>query len=274
MAEKETHILYGGDVEIDFYPNSHRYKKKGDKNYLISVTSVTGQIDKSRFLMPWAVRLAGQHMRKHIEEHKGPYSTEELYPIIDEAVVNWEKEKDVAASIGNVVHQYAQDFAQFKVGKADEPSIENYFSMETDEENEKVVNGISAFLDWYNSNDVKFINPERLIYSKEYEYTGKCDVPMELNGKLTVGDYKTGKGIYEESYYQLSGYWGALEEEDGISYEQGVILHFDKESGRFAPYYTTPEEHKNLLFPAFLNLLDFKKKNKELSKKLYAKKSS
>lgn len=109
MANTETKTLYNGEVEITFYPDSHRYRLTGEKSYLTSVTAITGIIDKSRVLIPWAVGLTGSFLRQYLEEHQGEQMTsEELFPVIDEALRQHEIKKEQAADAGSQVHDIAQ----------------------------------------------------------------------------------------------------------------------------------------------------------------------
>lgn len=260
MAEKITKNLYGGEVQIDFYPNSHRYKLNGSRSYLISVTSATGIIDKSRALIPWAVNLAGSHLRQYLEESSvNSFSREELYPIIDEALVQHTKKKEEAAAAGSLVHAWAEQFARFKLGLTEKmPEL-------TEDMDEKVILGINAFLGWYNSHKVVFKEVERMIYSKNYEYVGLTDIIAEVDGRTLIMDYKTSKGVYNEMFYQVSAYWGGYEEETGKLLDGGALLHFSKETGEFSIHEFTREEHEKN-YKTFLACLEIKKREKELTK--------
>lgn len=262
MAEKITQKLYGGEVTIDFYPDSHRYKKAGERTFLISATAATGIIDKSRFLIPWAVGLAGDHMRRHFEESTGPYSSEELLPVIEESLKQHTIRKEAAATVGDKVHEYAEHFGEAKIAGKELPNPDD-FMLGEDEADKKITNGIGAFLDWYNAHDVEFLQTERLVYSKENDYCGLCDVTLKIDGKKVVGDYKTAKYVYNEHLYQLSGYWGAIEEEDKEKYDGGVILHFSKEDGTFKAVDVPRDEHEKNL-DTFLHCVAIKRREKEL----------
>jgi hypothetical protein len=258
MAEKITKKLYGGEVEIDFYPDAHRYKLAGSKTYLISVTSATGILDKSRVLIPWAINLAGAHLRRYLENASGnQFTSEELLPVIEEALQQHKIKKEEAAGVGSQVHKFAEQFALAKLDLSDYPSVEN--------DDERVVAGITAFLDWYTNNKVKFLEVERMLYSRKYGYVGLTDVIAEVNGRKLIMDYKTAKGIYSEHYYQLSGYWAAFEEETGVQLDGAAILHFDKETGLVNVKELSREDHE-MNYPVFLACYEIKKREKELSK--------
>jgi len=48
MTNKETKSLYGGEVLIDFYPDSHRYKMVGESSALVLIPSVESYEDVIR----------------------------------------------------------------------------------------------------------------------------------------------------------------------------------------------------------------------------------
>lgn len=258
MTEKITKKLYGGNVVIDFYPTSHRYKLAGQRSFLISVTAATGIIDKSRMLIPWAVNLGIDHIRQYLEERAGEkFTAEELYSILDEARTKHTQKKEEAASIGGLVHAWAEAFAESKINGTEPPEI-------SDDMPEPVLNGISGFLDWYNSHNVEFIENERMLYSKIYEYVGITDAIAKVNGKKVIIDYKTSKNIYSEMHYQLSAYFNAYEEETADTLDGAMILHFCKETGNFEAKEINREDLV-MNFNTFINCLNIKRREKELN---------
>lgn len=278
MANTETKVLYGGDVEITFYPDSHRYKKAGDKGWLTSVTAISGIIDKSRVLILWAVGLADSYMKKFFEENSSnQFSSEELLPIITEALNQHNVKRDEAADTGSQVHDMAQ-----RIGEAlrDNKSIieitDEISELEkslsnpdlTEEEIAKiqnVINGIQGFINWVVDHQVKFIECERMLYSRKHDYVGLTDAIIELDGKKYLIDYKTSKGVYSDMQYQLAAYTLAYEEETGEKLDGRALIHFDKLTGDFKVYEISEEDNlKNQ--NTFLACLIVKMREKELSK--------
>jgi hypothetical protein len=228
----------------------------GEKTYLISATACTGIIDKSRFLIPWAVGLAGTYLKQFIENSSiNEFSAEELLPAIDEALKQHTVKKEEAASIGDLVHAWAESFAQAQIENSPMPEI-------ADDLEESVINGINAFLEWVSSHDVKFIHSEKLVYSKQHGYVGTADAIAEVDGRKLLIDYKTGKsGDYPEYKFQVAGYRQAYEEENG-ELEGALILHFNKEDGSLK--IIECNEYKQD-FKVFESCLTIKKRLKELN---------
>jgi len=264
-TNKREVSLYGGDVTIVFYPDSHRYKKKGERTYLISSTAATGIVDKSRVLIKWAVGLVTAHLRQSIDGIS-ELATSELHLIIDEAEKQPDLKRDQAAEAGTMVHNFAEQFALAKLGKAEMPKIPTDLPNEMQE---KVKNGINAFLDWYLSNNVTFHHTEKLVYSKKYEHVGTLDVLVEINNLLYVTDYKTSKGLYSDQRYQVASYKSAFNEEmehiGGRKADKSLILNFSKETGELKVIEISDEEHKKD-YEAFLCCLGLKKREKELNR--------
>lgn len=229
MATEKTSLkLYNDTVHIDFYPVSHRYKLKGEKTWLTSVTAATGIINKP-FLIPWAVGLARDQLIDLLERgqditHDDVRKACDLYNI----------KKDEAADIGSRVHAYAEHYAKTK-------------EVASTENDERTLLGIGAFLEWVDAHSVKFLKTESLCYSKEHNYVGTFDALAEVDGKLSLIDYKTSKAIYPEYSTQAAAYALAVVEEYDLPIEQTVIVRFDKETGaletleeeEFGPYQDT-----------------------------------
>lgn len=259
MAEKTTFNLYNNEVAIDFYPNSHRYKLAGERTYLISVTAITGIIDKSRVLIHWAIN---DCVIPYIENfltssNKKTFRIEEMFDVLESAKVQHEVKKQEAGSVGKLVHDFAEKYSLYKIGKGEQPELP---------EDNQARNGINAFLDWYLAHDVEFIEAERLVYSKKYGFVGMADGIAKVNGKKYLIDYKTGNGIYNEHYLQVTGYRLAYEEETGEKLDGALILHFDKRTGEFQqPRFISDFDHEANI-KAFLAAYELKKRDKELNK--------
>lgn len=255
MTERITKQLYNGAVTIEHWPESHRYKLAGERTYLISVTAVTGMLDKSRPLIIWATRLTGDYLRRFLDKNTGQkFSAEELYPIIDEAVDQHNKKKEEAGNIGDIVHDFAEKFAKGEVHE-----VPNDLP-------EEARNAISQFLDWVIANKVVFIEAERFVYSKKYGYCGKFDAVVEIKGKKYLVDYKTSNSVYDEHRYQTSAYLGAFEEETGIKLDGIMIIPFSKETGIMQEPEFIDRPFYSKIYKAFVSLYKVKVWQKEMDK--------
>lgn len=248
MIPDKVFKLYKGSVEIEFYEAKHWYKHKGERLTIISVTGAVGMVDKSRPLIIWATRLTGDYLRDILATTKAIELED-----IDTACKQHQIKKEEAASKGSEVHKWAEEYI---LGK--NPELPK---------DEKVLNGVTAFLSWVKDHGVKFKESERMIYSKKHDYVGTLDAIAVIAGKTSLIDFKTSNGVYSTMHYQVAGYQLAYEEETGKQLTgPRYIIRFDKDTGDFHVH-NLDEDEKNYKkdCAAFLASLTLKKREKELS---------
>jgi hypothetical protein len=256
-ANKELRSLYNGEVQIEFFPDSHRYKMVGERKYLTSVTAITGIFDKSRALISWVCRLANEHFQAWLNTQDGAELVKaQVEEVFAEAINRHNVVKEEAASVGGQVHDYAEAFAKAMIGKGDLPGIPTEAPLQ-------VINGINAFLEWVNAHTITFHESELLLYSKDFDYVGQTDVVATVDGKKLLLDYKTSSGVYPDHRWQAAAYRMAYEEERKEQLDGIVILHFNKDTGEFKPYPISEFDYPKDC-AAFLGCLNVKKRAKEL----------
>ena len=258
-TETLTKSLYGGSIEMLFYPASHRYKLAGQKDWLTSVTSVTGLIDKSRILILWAIGLADTHISTFLAERGDMVDKKEIERIVAEALRKHQEIKDEAAGVGKLIHAYAEAYAKAKTEGASMPAIGADLP-------DQVIAGINSFLDWVKKHNVEFVEAERIVYSKQHGFVGILDAIALVDGKKTLVDYKSGTAVYDESFLQVAAYHEAYREETGENLNI-IIAHFDKNTGDFTVHTQDAEDATDKNFAAFLGLLTAKNRLKEMARK-------
>lgn len=87
---------------------------------------------------------------------------------------------------------------------------------------------VMAWEDWSKSVDFKPVFVEQVVYSEKYNYAGTLDLLAEVNGKLTVLDWKTGKAVYPEAHLQNAAYRQAIREMGHGDPVQGIIVRLPK----------------------------------------------
>jgi hypothetical protein len=249
----ETIKLYKNTIAIEFDEDRHIFKRNGE--YVISVTGATGMIDKSQALIGWAIKL----MKNFLIEKWDPtkkISEDEKIGLICEAANQHCIAKERARNVGEQAHSWVEEWIKGK-----NPAIPD---------DEKVRNCVISFLKWVKDSKIKFISSERKIYSKKYNYAGILDADGKINKKNVIIDFKSSNknkynktGIYNESRYQLAGYWQAVEEESKKKYDRGYIVQFGKDSGEFMAVEIPREEYLKDI-KAFLGALAIKSREKQL----------
>lgn len=268
--------LYNGEVKIFFDSGTpekpkHIFRDIKDE-ILFSVTKATGIVDKSGALMGWAVKMMGLFLLA--EKAKGnSLITEEL---ITKAKREYRRIRDEAADIGTDIHKLVSEWIL-----GNEPKMPD---------NEKVVNGFMAFLEFQKQHKDKWLFSERIIYSRKHNFAGVCDGGSvnDLN-ILSVDDFKSSKEIYNPMRFQVSGYRLALKEEVDYllsipfksikkaedkklvkaylkygGFKQRRIIKFGKLTGDFEVKVLDNEEKDK---KAFLNCLNLSRRVDELTKK-------
>lgn len=230
------------DITLEFDEQKHRFTIDGRD--IISVTGATSMVDKSAPLMGWAVKLFREFLIDKVQ--RGFIITEDT---IQEGSKQHTIRKEEAKDIGTQIHEWINQYIEGKKIKVPD--------------DEKIKNGVLAFLKWENENKVKFLKSEENIYSKKYDYAGILDIEAKINGKLAIVDIKSSNGIYNEMYYQVAGYRNAKEEMTKKKYKESWIIQLGKETGEFKTHLL--DGHKKD-FVAFLGALAIKRRELELRK--------
>lgn len=274
--------FYGGKAIIEKKPwGAHfSHRRQGQKNTLMSVTSITKKLDKSGALLPWAVNLTCSHILTKIEagDADAKYGKDEIALMVEEARRTSEIAKVEGGQAGQLIHDFAHDFALAKINGTEIPNLDHL-----DPENEvqqRALNGINGFLDWYNENDVEFLEMEKMFYynsllagdTKEgepiVEYFGYADLIAKVNGRIAVVDYKSSKGIYSEQKYQTRAYSFARDKEIAVIggkdlSEVDMIVNFNKNTGDLMTE-TIEQADRDKNLDAFLGLYKVAVREKEL----------
>lgn len=253
LTNGQVKKLYNGTVTVEFFDewinpatnrvNKHVYLVNG-KRCPDSVTGATGMLDKSAALKKWAVRLNNNYLLGLLNQ--GVKITDEhLMEAAKQHTIKLEKE----ATSGSLVHEWAEQYIKGK-----NPEMP---------EDERVVNGVTAFLKWVEEYKVKFTGSEQLVYSKKHKYIGTMDCKFTMGSEkhkiVHCGDFKTSSGIYNEMRYQVAAYQAADAEESNEDYGSKWIIRFDKDTADFEAKEFPFSEHKED-FSAFLGLLAVKRR--------------
>src|ERR1700751_6991 len=199
---KITIKFFGGKVRHSYFVNGKRWR---------SVTGSYNILDKSRALIPWAVGVDMDYLSNFI----GQKLTQEM---LWEAETKHDEAKSDAANIGTTTHSFIEQFT--KREKPDMPSDKN------------VLQAVNGFLESVKKNHVKFVESEKLVYSKKHNYVGLMDAVATMGGytgKFVI-DYKISNGLYPQVAYQTAAYQKADEEESGASYSGRWAIRLSKET--------------------------------------------
>lgn len=85
-----------------------------------------------------------------------------------------------------------------------------------------------AWQDWATSVTLKPLFIEQVVFSRTHQYAGTMDLLAEVNGVVTLVDFKTGKAIYAEALLQNIAYQVALVEMGHSTPAAGMIVRLPK----------------------------------------------
>lgn len=198
-------------IPVNFEPKSHTYEVEGQ--LFTGVTTILNVMNKP-FLMFWYAKMTAEEVKGKWTEIKKITKKEDFDKLVDLAKSAATRKADKAKDIGHQVHAW----------------IEQYITDQDMElpEDEQVLACIRQFLKWNKGRKVKWLASEAIVASMKHRFAGTVDALCEVDGKLTVLDFKTSSMISDDYALQLAGYQIALEEM-GINIEQRAIVRVPKD---------------------------------------------
>lgn len=209
--------LYNGKVVMEYDPKKHMYL--ANRIPVPSVTRITGIIDKPA-LVPWAVNQTADRIRKLWQPDK-TYTAHQIDEAIKDAKGARYRTSGKALNIGSMAHDWIEQLIKSRIFGFDVPEMPDY---------DPVARAVKEYIKWESEHRVQYVSSERRVYSRQHMYSGTADVCLMVDGKLTMCDLKTSKGIYSEYYLQCAAYAGAIQEEDGVKFDRLMILRLPKTS--------------------------------------------
>lgn len=205
---------------------AHTIYKTQDGKRVPGTTTITGLMNKP-FLVTWANRLGLEGIDSN-------------------------KYRDDAASIGTLAHEMVQAHLQ---GYDLDTSIYSQRDIDLAE------NALIKFYEWERNNKIEPIICEVPLVSEVYRYGGTVDCYCLLNGEPTILDFKTGKAIYDDFFFQLAAYEYLLKEH-GHEVKQRRILRIGRDETEGFEERGVPDTSK--YFEVFKHLLSVYYLKKEL----------
>lgn len=238
----ESYWFYKGTIEVKFDKVEHKYflvdPDLGNLIPLLNVSSVSHIVDRSDALVPWASKMAIEKMLRlvptynaELDPSKPPLlslkhmTLEEFTKLALEAKSAHKDKLEDAGAVGHMAHEWIEKFIKATMA-GDKTTVE--FLLATMCEDQRATNACKAALDWMRRHNVRWIETERKLYSREYQYSGTMDglcvvdscidrtcCVNEFKDRLTVADWKTSNYLYLEYCMQVSAYQHAVNEEFG-----------------------------------------------------------
>ncbi len=213
------------------------YRTKNGKR-VPGVTTVIGRFADKGGLMWWAFDQGKAAERGEIES---------LYD-----------KRDEAAASGTLAH----DMIELHLAGKDQMEAVTDQSKEIIE---KACKGFAAFELWAAQSRMEVIETEIPLVSEKYRFGGMPDAMIMMNGKLLIGDWKTGNKVYPDALIQVGGGYKILWEENHPSekIEGFEIMRFSKEEADFAHFHFDQLDDAQEQFLLFLKAYELDKKIKK-----------
>lgn len=168
--------------------------------------------------------------------------------------IDYKAFRDDKADIGTLTHLMALSHE-----KDEKPDTDYYTKIQID----LAETCFLKYLEWRERHEIKSIFLEKQSVSEIYQYGGTLDHYCLLDGVKTLIDYKTGKAIYPEQFFQLAAYRQLLNEE-GNKVDQCIILRLGRNEEEGFETKTMTDLSKQ--FEVFLSCLKIYQLNKEIRK--------
>ncbi len=173
---------------------AHTRYRLADSTIVPGVTTIVGLLNKPA-LVPWANKMGLQG-------------------------IDTSKYVDEMAQIGTLAHSMIVCYY-----KDEKPDLSDY----TPNQIELAENSLLSYWAWEKQHKIEPIITEEPLVSEFYRYGGTPDCYCLLDSVLTLLDFKTGKAIYDEYFYQVSAYAHLLEEQ-GKSVRNFRILRIGRDA--------------------------------------------
>ena len=176
------------------------------------------------------MRIKAKERYKNAAEETITGVTTALGILAKPALVNWAnrlglqgidstKFKDALADIGTLAHYFIMCRLNDELPEVDEFTPEQVKSAQV---------CYQKYIDWESRNPIKPLLIETPLVSELYQYGGQIDLYAVSNTTYLLVDFKTGKGLFPESTYQVSAYRQLLLE-NGFPVDKIVILRIGRD---------------------------------------------
>lgn len=245
MIKKSTYI-YDRSLKLTFIEDTHEYYIN-DTRRVYSPSAILSRIAQPHLAL-WGSDRACKYIKENLLDDV-PYSKQDILELLPNAKLAHQTESKVATDYGSDVHHWLEMYIKnkprepFKEGSAKRKTVDN-------------------ILDWATENNVKFLEAEKLLYSKEDNLAGMTDCVIELDGKIMIGDFKTSRQISESYYLQLAFYAKAYEEMYPERKIESSCIILSTKTGEFEVQFRDNWKEDYEIFKKLLNVVRWLDTNK------------
>lgn len=238
-----------------YHSSMFEYQEKGHKYFLdgkpmTGVTTILGVIAKPK-LIQWAADEACNYVQMRLDKagdtrsewYRNPL---ELDEVLKEARKAHTKKKEAAGTKGTDVHSEVEGYIKACLAMGGDANLwDNPIQSEM----------MKKFVEWSVSNQVKFLDSEKHVYSKEWFVAGTFDFSFEKDGKRFIGDLKTMKKMWDRvPFFQTAAYRKMSIEMGEKEYDGSCIVNINKETNELTEHWSYDWEGDQKAFESALYL--------------------
>lgn len=166
-------------------PNGSYYQHPHSGEAVPSVTTISGLIDKSGHLTPWAAKLAAWWAADNFDLLQLCRDPDEIADLI---IGGSQRRRDEAKELGSLAHNTIDGILDGKGGPIPDA----------------VTHHIKGWTEWVSRYVDSFILTEATVWSHRYLYAGTLDALVKFkDGSTRLVDYKTGSQVHTDAALQL-----------------------------------------------------------------------
>lgn len=262
------------EIELLYYPNSHAYKK--DNERLLGVSGIKSIMASDGLAHYFKAEAIKYFRRKFNPMNDGklvfPETLEEFEVMAKAAGTAHTAKSQRGMDTGTFIHEWLEKWCiahrdglpkpdlppkMEEPDKKDPKYATDAWAYEDDlqvtKERNNLVSALEEFIEFTTEHTIEVIDLERIVMSLSYEYAGRFDAILRIDGKLYLVDFKTSnpswdypKGVFPDFFCQIGLYDVAYTEEhhwdlhqkNESPFDGHAVFNFNKQTGKFYREYS------------------------------------
>ena len=205
----ETYWFYNHTIRLDYDDKAHVYLKDGVPQD--GVTTVVHILDKSEALINWACKMAFDKAMADLAFYKNEetgtlaITYEQIEELLRLAKNAHRERLDEAADIGKIAHAWIEAFIKATLRRDRQARRDLLDHLPSDP---RAAQCCRAALKWMVSHNVRWLQTEKKVYSRQWGYAGTADglcvcdscgdrlcCPRRFKSRLSLADWKSSNAL-------------------------------------------------------------------------------
>ena len=236
------------NIDLQFDEDRHKYFRDGRE--VPGVTKISGIMDETGWMIPWAAKMAGLKAEEILlDVATSKTEIDEVnYKELALQIKNAHKSTSGGAiAFGHAGHGILETFINWKLGRGPKP---------TPPKNEALRDAVRPFIDWSAEHNPDYISAEEVVYYEgefagmKFDYAGTLDLRFNLDGVHAIGDFKTAARNRRGYLWQMALYAAAVEQSFGKRVDKLFLFKLPKDGHKFKVRDVVLDDRHRQLAPA------------------------